>query len=733
MRNGRYITGGETVFQLEDARPVATNTVLFVVSEWPGVTASGGIGTATSALVAALRRRGVMVEVIVVTSTPLSWNDRDAKVVLIDPDIRPSSHAAPATVLRYVESRRPDVIVCQDYLGLGAFLPGSRACGGLSRGTRIITYAHGPNRWARQSSGIPLRSVVEWETEVCERVALEGSDVVVSPSNYMLDWLSCNGYALPSRSHCIPLIVGDQQDAHAAAGSSCDQDSRPPQSRGSLTKGLPAKSSSKPVVAFFGRLEHRKGILEFVQAVEILVASGQDIDVLLLGADSHESSSAIASQLRSFASQRGVNLTVTTHTAKSGQEARAKLLDAGALAVVPSRIDNSPSVIYECALSGIPLVSTCVGGIPEILEYREGQLVTPTAQALAQAIAGALRAWQEDGSFAGSIPTLASDPTASLDAWLDLLSPVSQVSLEGEDASNSDLQEVSVVITTRDRPLLAEEAIMSVLAQSVPAHEVVVVDDGSSDANRARLQRFAMRLNVRVIFQDNSYLGAARNRGLQETSSEWILFLDDDDTLVPTALEDLLSAAFASGADAVTSWSYLVQDHLAEVPSVWAFLGDVGSASLVRNLVGSSAGLIRRSALESVGGFTTDWAPYEDWDLYVRMLSKGAKIVGLPKPLLRYRVSDTGMLRTASAAQGRFRVSRGWLSGAPTAGLSDVAAALELSELVGPETDSARGTWSDLAYLYWRLQKWPVVGSLARGSVRLMRKRVAHSKAKRSR
>ncbi len=103
---------------------------------------------------------------------------------------------------------------------------------------------------------------------------------------------------------------------------------------------------------------------------------------------------------------------------------------------------------------------------------------------------------------------------------------------------------ISVVIPTYNRSALLGKAIESVLAQTMPCAEIIVVDDGSSDATRKLVNTFKSqhKIPIRYFFQNNRGAAAARNKGISEARHDILCFLDSDDCFVSNKIEEQLGA-----------------------------------------------------------------------------------------------------------------------------------------------------------------------------------------------
>lgn len=181
---------------------------------------------------------------------------------------------------------------------------------------------------------------------------------------------------------------------------------------------------------------------------------------------------------------------------------------------------------------------------------------------------------------------------------------------------------ISVIIPAYNAEAWVAGAIESVLAQTRPAEEIVVVDDGSTDGTARECARFAGR--VRSVRRENGGLSAARNTGLSVTTGEWFLSLDADDLLYPQALEVL--AARAARTDAGVVYGYVLQrrepaveTRLHSLPYAVGLPPAPAKAAFWWTPVATlGCALVRRDLNGDVGGFDENFRQVEDAEYWLR-------------------------------------------------------------------------------------------------------------------
>lgn len=207
---------------------------------------------------------------------------------------------------------------------------------------------------------------------------------------------------------------------------------------------------------------------------------------------------------------------------------------------------------------------------------------------------------------------------------------------------------VSVVIPNFNYAAFLPKALESVIAQTYPNIEILLVDDGSTDGSREAAARFGPR--VRIIEANRIGVAAARNRGIKEAKGEFIAFLDSDDAWDKEKIALQVAVALEPGVGMVyTGLKHIDRDGH---PIGFAKTGSSGQDVLADMVLmrgpgvpasGSSA-LVSRQCLELVGGFDEQLTTSADWDLWRRIACR-YDIRLLPEPLTHYRLHPGSMHR----------------------------------------------------------------------------------------
>jgi len=189
---------------------------------------------------------------------------------------------------------------------------------------------------------------------------------------------------------------------------------------------------------------------------------------------------------------------------------------------------------------------------------------------------------------------------------------------------------VSAVVPTYNRVQYVGEAIESILAQSRPLDEIIVVDDGSTDATLESLKKYGPAL--RCIRQQNRGPSAARNRGIREARGDYVAFLDSDDVWTPRKIEiqldfftrypdiefvfgNMVNFSQGTGCETAEIREAAVEEYLVAHP---AALERFFEMLIVQNCVPTPTVMARRTSLKRVGDFDESRSVAEDLDYWLR-------------------------------------------------------------------------------------------------------------------
>jgi glycosyltransferase involved in cell wall biosynthesis len=234
---------------------------------------------------------------------------------------------------------------------------------------------------------------------------------------------------------------------------------------------------------------------------------------------------------------------------------------------------------------------------------------------------------------------------------------------------------MSVVIPCYNVEKFIGATIQSVLDQTLPVSEIIIVDDGSTDGSRMVIQRYAEAHPdlIRVVEQKNAGVAVARTRGLEEARFNDVLPLDADDLLHPEAIEALWPYAQAHSEFVVIYGDYYNMTHdgqVGDLVSIGARRTDPLEGHILPTIlwenVASAISFVRRDKVLEVGGYYVKAVgakvdSFEDVFLYLRLLVAGFQMGYVNRPLFYYRNHATNISKDPTRVQNAMRAALAYM------------------------------------------------------------------------
>lgn len=556
---------------------------------------------------------------------------------------------------RAVREGPPDVIEAPEYKAIACYLKQRQLTDpGYLPGVPLVLMLHTPDFVVRRLNHEPRFTLPNYWIGVQERVLMHAADALVAPSAFIAGELAARE-DLPLKSITVcPLPL------YPSPPSGPRDPAPPPEDRVEL--------------AYFGRLELRKGIRELLRGCVEAWEAGREFRLVLIGGTTVFASRAVTVEdwIRDRYA-RWIEAGCLELTGELDREAAAERLDRARAVVVPSLWENFPYSCLEAMERGRPVLATPNGGMVEMLG-EDGE-------------AGRIFSWAQEGSFAAALDWLLglspaaletvgarartraraiSDPSAvarrRLEHFHSIVAaarPANRFPFLSQDrtrrprrarAAEERAGATTVVLPCFNLGRFLPDALESVRQSRFDAWTALVVDDGSTDeATRALLADLESRNDpqVRVLRQRNGGLASARNAGAGAATTEFVTFLDADDRLGP----DFLARSIAllerfPNVDIAASW---VQ-FFGEDTGIWRGWNLELPYLLLHNLMVPICTVRRQPFLHH--GLNRPAMEYglEDLDGWISMLEAGCGGVVIPEPLVFYRVRTASMFRSINRA-----------------------------------------------------------------------------------
>jgi glycosyltransferase involved in cell wall biosynthesis len=669
--------------------------VAIVTEEIIGPVRNGGIASTYYHLAKGLAAQGHEVHVlflkgpVVQDETPEFWVARYAEfgVTLhyLDVSEMPLWCASPAWQRRYASAyewlrdQEPfDVVHTSEWRGGMVYTLMAKRLGLAFRDTLFLVKTSSPHIWNRHYQMLPITDTNLVAASYAEQKCVELADVVIGGSAHLLSFMERVGYRLPSTNVFVQPNIVDFSNVPVVDGRP-----GPPRQHGDVIK-------SRDLV-FFGRLEARKGIEIFCNAIDLLHERGEIPDsVTFLGKWGGRLPAQGGMTPEDYLALKSETweCPVTTITDKNQPEALTFLTERDLIAVMPSLIENSTMAVYETLEQRVAFIATSVGGTPELIAERDHALclVEPTAQDLADRLAVALREGQVIAH-----PQFSND--ANLDVWYGFHAYLGELIeehgrteavarlIEGVDKPADPAESVSFVTLVRRGDSLEE----LVKACHTEAPDELVL--GYTDVSvRSAIERVRGLLdeacpNVTVVNCLGQTSGIALNTLVAAQTSDAMLVAEGLSALPQFGFFPAARQALSHRPSALFTTFFSTDDGMVGMP----LGGDVASQVLTSRAYGGELIALRKELFDVIGGFEPYDARHGIVHEYVTRASEaGHDLLVLPEQLLSWPTADATARRFRSDQMYAYLKAKPLIDAAPLSLRKVLLAALHGASGGGP-------------------------------------------------
>jgi glycosyltransferase involved in cell wall biosynthesis len=515
-----------------------------------------------------------------------------------------------------------DEIHFSEYLANGFVCLQAKRSGLAYQNTRLMVTMDSSSLWCRE--GMQQSSLdpgTDTKVDYAEQYCCENADLLVSPSCYLMHWAEGRGWRLPPNRVVLPNLCERLGDENPAA----------------------VRINPRHLI-FFGRLETRKGLEIFCEAVELLSKAGKAparVDFLgRVGTHQGQPADRYISQM----SSRWQETETQIHSDLDNFAAMKHIRRTGGVAIIASPYDNLPYTVIECIVNQMPFIASDSGGIPELADSRV--LFAPNARSLSAKIEEFSRL-SADTRF--NHPYKFETVRQTWKKFAEI--PVETIV---PSAGLPTLPKISVCVPFYNHGSYLPEALASLACQTYENFEVIVVDDGSTDASSMAqfdwMQKEYLPPLFRFFKQQNGGVGAARNFAAAQATGDLLLFMDADNVAREQMLTVFAKAMQVSGADCATC-NYDVFEGAPNLQKLsvhtCAPLGPCLEAGWRENIFGDANLVVKKAVLAALGGFNNNRSAVEDWQFLVRLTIQGFRQIVVPESLYWYRLLPNSMMRTA--------------------------------------------------------------------------------------
>lgn len=626
---------------------------------------NGGVATACTILSEFLAKKYGSVDVLLV-HLPTQINKQELEIwtyeyaqknikllPLVAPkfEIRQNHlHAALSyVVFQNLKKSKYDIIIFPEMYGLAHYCLWAQKTGVAFQNTKLVVMYHGPKEWHyRYNASIPTHM----------------SDLVT----FHLEKFSCQmaNHVFYATEHSRRIAESLDYKPHNPNRQS-EVILFPYRRPGKLQKVDPDTKKIKEI-CFFGRVETRKGIKTFLNALTLSqdFLLKNNIQITFLGSLGHIDPFETRPFLEKWSKENLIPIKI--YDDKNQTEALEYLIKKNCLAVLPSLEETMGYTLIECITHRIPFVCSDIDSFREILNHfnlniKSSTFSTEKEADLAKAIISKIRTVPTKTQFQHNYNSLEKSWTRSLEKLFHAKNIDTNNYLKNSSRATRLL---SVCIVHKDRPIYLQELLTSLIPLDDLIGEILIVDNGSTTGSAQKFIKSISRLKKINVTWNNSNKGPslARNELAAKCKFENILFIDDDNIIdakvfrriylgLPQRWDTVvapLKAFLSENIDPIEIKknhlrisAFLDERVLAHQPPI----GNTLSLNLLENANGDANFLVKRDHFLAINGFDPNLRFGEDQAFLIKSRIHGGVYQLCPDPFVFYRRHSSNLTSSA--------------------------------------------------------------------------------------
>ena len=555
------------------------------------------------------------------------------------------SYAFAETVKELLQKEgAPDIIESQEYMGIAYYLLQYKWLKYEEfKNLKIVITLHAPSFLYLEYNKVPLYKLPYFWVGEMERFCIRAADMVISPSNYLIEELKSRMMLDDINIHVIknPYNVNWE---------------------------LPKNKVVKNKIVFFGKLIPQKGCLEVIDYFRQLWKDGFTDPLLMIGGGDHlyhpegvDMIEFIRQKYKPEIESEQLKLLGSIRPEKIDEH-----LSNAHIVIIPSLVDNLPYTVLEAMGRGKMVLASMQGGqseviknnstgflfdhtIPESFKARLNEALSLTDDELKSLTEKAYSEIKETYSY------------SSIFAQKDIL--LRDLIKEKKDKKVFPFirplkcnGKLNLIISSDEQPLLSivipyfnmgdyiQDTVDSIFVSGYKNIEIIIVNDGSTENKSIeKLNTYKNNKIIKVLHKKNEGLALARNFGAKHTNGKLLAFLDPDDTVEKDYYDKAINVLLNyENVYFVGCWA----KYFGEAKGYWPSFNPEPPYLLFHNMINSSALVYKKEAF-TISGLNDPAMIYgmEDYESVINMVKNGYQGVVLPEPLWNYRIRKNSMAR----------------------------------------------------------------------------------------